>query len=161
MVTLAVFFAVVFIVVASVVKNKKLDSTLVSSAPVSTSVSNQTIATQTPSSTMMPNNSGTMMSSGYKDGTYQAKSSYYTPGQPESITVSVVLKDGVITDTSASVTGYDRDSREYSNAFVKNYKSYVVGKSIASLQLRRVSGASLTSQGFNDAIATIQTQAKA
>ena len=155
MVTLAVFIAVVFIVSASVVKNKKQDTPLISSAPVSLPITVQTTPTTT---TQTPSTATT--SSAYKDGTYQAKSSYYTPGQPETITVSVVLKDDVITDTSVSVTGYDRDSREYSNAFVQNYKPYVIGKSIASLRLRRVSGASLTSQGFNDAIALIQTQAK-
>ena len=45
--------------------------------------------------------------------------------------------------------------------FIDGYKSLVVGKDISSISLNRVSGSSLTSQGFNSAIQKIKSQAQA
>ena len=44
--------------------------------------------------------------------------------------------------------------------FASGYESYVVGKSLSTLKLTKVSGSSLTPIGFNAAVADIQTQAK-
>jgi hypothetical protein len=41
-----------------------------------------------------------------------------------------------------------------------DYKQYVVGKKIDEVQLTKVSGSSLTPQGFNDALAKIKAEAK-
>ena len=49
---------------------------------------------------------------------------------------------------------------EYQDDFVGGYKSQVVGKSIAEIQLGKVSGSSLTSRGFNEALDQIRNQAK-
>ena len=73
----------------------------------------------------------------------------------------MTLKNGVITDTSATKGATDPEAEEYQNRFIKNYKNLVVGKSISNLSLSRVSGSSLTSIGFNDAIDQIKSQAKA
>ena len=103
----------------------------------------------------------TSSSSGFKDGTYTAIGSYDTPGGPESLTVSVTLKDGKITDTTASASGNDHESQEYQQRFVSGYKELILGKKITDVSLSRVSGSSLTSQGFNRAIQDIENQAKA
>ncbi|HEY6737203.1 MAG TPA: calcium-binding protein [Candidatus Saccharimonadia bacterium] len=97
----------------------------------------------------------------YKDGTYSATGSYESPGGQESIEISVTVKNGVITATSAQEAATDHDSEEYQQRFIANYKSLVVGKSLDSVSLGRVSGASLTGAGFNDAISQIKTQARA
>jgi hypothetical protein len=49
----------------------------------------------------------------------------------------------------------------YQGLFIANYKQYVIGKSIDSLNLSEVSGSSLTSSGFNAAVAEIKAQASA
>lgn len=96
----------------------------------------------------------------FKDGTYVATGSYESPGGNEDITVHVTLQNGVIAATSADSGAQDPESREYENMFINGYKSLVVGKDIASVSLGRVSGSSLTAQGFNDAINQIKNQAK-
>jgi len=96
----------------------------------------------------------------YKDGTYSATGSYTSPGGHETIKISVTLKGGAITDTSAVSGANDSDAKHYQSLFIDGYKSQVVGKSVDSVKLSRVSGASLTSGGFNDALAQIKSQAK-
>ncbi|HLZ14986.1 MAG TPA: hypothetical protein VKQ34_03255 [Candidatus Saccharimonadales bacterium] len=97
----------------------------------------------------------------YKDGTYSATGTYDSPGGTENIKVSVTLQNDVITATSAQNRANDPDGREFEDAFIMEYKQFVVGKDISSLQLDNVAGSSLTTQGFNDALDQIKAQAKA
>lgn len=100
--------------------------------------------------------------SGYTDGTYTATASYRTPESSEQVTVTLTLKDGVVTSSSLSFPQTrERESRQYQSQFESGYKQYVVGKTIDSISLSRVSGSSLTSNGFNAALEEIKTQAKA
>lgn len=165
--TLAVVLVVIFIAVGVVVKNKDkdIDSAVVadgitSTEPVAATNTNDaaTLAAEpAPAAAESTPASSTI----YKDGTYTATQKYSTPEDTESIRVTVTVKSDVITEVSASPSALSRDSKEYANAFVNNYKTYVVGKSLKGLKLNRVSGASLTTQGFNNAIITIQSQAQA
>lgn len=95
------------------------------------------------------------------DGTYAATGSYGTPGGVNSIDLSVTIKDGVVTSASASTTPPDRESKEYDQRFLSAYKSYIIGKNVNQISLSRVSGASLTTEGFDSAIQKIANQAKA
>ena len=97
----------------------------------------------------------------YKDGTYKATGDYTSPGGSQEITVSVTLKDNVITATSATSGASDTESKEHQEEFIANYKDLVIGKKISDVKLSRVAGSSLTSQGFNDAIQQIETDAEA
>lgn len=97
--------------------------------------------------------------SGYKDGTYTATGDYQSPSQAEQITITVTLKNGVITDTSATNGAPDPTSQKFQNQFISGYKQQVVGKNINDVTLSRVSGSSLTPTGFNDALSKIKTQA--
>jgi uncharacterized protein with FMN-binding domain len=97
----------------------------------------------------------------YKNGTYSAVGTYTSPEGQENITVSVTLKNGVIVATSATNGAHDGTSRRYQNMFIGGYQALVVGKSIDSVSLDRVSGSSLTPAGFNNALAQIKTQAQA
>ena len=97
----------------------------------------------------------------YKDGTYAATGAYASPGGPDRIGISLVLKDGVITDITATPMPGDPASARYQDKFVSGYKPQVVGKNIADLKLGAVSGSSLTPIGFNDAIEQIRRQAQA
>lgn len=96
----------------------------------------------------------------YKDGTYTATGSYLSPGGRESIELTVVIKDGVITETSLVAQATDREAEEHQELFAGHYKELVVGKKINGLSLSRVAGSSLTSNGFNDALQEIRNDAR-
>lgn len=97
----------------------------------------------------------------FKDGTYTATGSYSTPGGRESVTVTVTLKSDIVTEVNTTGSATRGDSAEYQSAFLSGYKSQVVGKSISSISLSRVAGSSLTSDGFNKALDSIENDAKA
>lgn len=121
-----------------------------------------TNAVTAPSSTMMPVNTSSMMGnkvSTYKNGQYTVTGNYWAPEGMERMSVSVTLTNDVITDTTVTNQAQDPTSRQYQGMFISSYKSMVVGKDISTLNLTRVSGSSLTPQGFNDALAKIKQQA--
>ncbi len=97
----------------------------------------------------------------YKDGTYTASADYQSPGGSESIKVTITLDDGVVTDSTVVGDPSDSEAKEYQDMFISGYKNQVVGKSIDSVSLSRVSGSSLTSIGFNSALDAIKQQAEA
>ena len=97
----------------------------------------------------------------YKDGTYTADGNYLSPGGAESITVTLTLKDNIVTDATVISHATIANSIHYQGVFIANYKPLVIGKDISTLNLTKVSGSSLTPKGFNDAVAKIKVQAQA
>lgn len=97
----------------------------------------------------------------YKDGTYSATGSYMSPGGYDQLGVSITLKNDIITGSSVTNMGGDRRSQRYQDQFISGYQQYVVGQNIANVFLTKISGASLTPSGFNDALTQIKAQAKA
>lgn len=97
----------------------------------------------------------------YKDGTYTAVGSYNSPAGPEQVSVTLTLKDDVVTDASAEGKADMPTSKRYQGQFVSGFKAMVVGKKLDDVMLDKVSGSSLTPKGFNDAVAKIKVQAKA
>jgi uncharacterized protein with FMN-binding domain len=154
---LAVLIVIVAIVAgASIVGKKKADS---GTSNVSTTQTS-TQATDSDTSTDTSTDTTTDTTSGYKDGSYTATGSYDSPGGTEAITVHVTLSGGIVTATSADSGATDPEAEEYQGDFISGYKQLVIGKKIDSISLSRVSGSSLTSQGFNDAIKQIESQAQ-
>jgi len=96
----------------------------------------------------------------YKDGTYSATGAYMSPGGQDHVTVSLTLKDDIVTSATVTAVG-DNTSRRYQSMFISSYTPYVVGKDVSTLKLSKVSGSSLTSMGFNAAVEQIKAQAKA
>lgn len=133
--------------------NQKSSTATTASTPTTTTTSTPAETTNTPTATTT--------STTYKDGTYSASSSYYVPHGSEDIKVTITVKSGVITDSAIVNSESDRESAAYQEDFASEYKSYVVGKNIDGLQLSYVAGASDTTQGFNDALSNIRTQAQA
>ena len=99
----------------------------------------------------------------YKDGTYIASGTYGTPeGRTETIKVSITFKNDAIVDSNVTpTTANDRESERYQKQFIAGYKQLVIGKKITEVKLSLVSGSSLTSLGWNKAVASIALQAKA
>jgi uncharacterized protein with FMN-binding domain len=96
----------------------------------------------------------------YKNGTYTAAGSYMSPGGLDDLSITLTLKSDVVTDVSMTPDAHDHRSEQYQAKFMSGYKTYVVGKNIADIQVGKVSGSSLTGAGFNDALAKIKAQAK-
>ncbi|MEI6533261.1 MAG: FMN-binding protein [Candidatus Roizmanbacteria bacterium] len=119
--------------------------------PTNTEVPNQVI----PSSNVPP-----QPASAYKDGTYVVSGLYTAPSGPEDMSVSVILKSGKIESTDITPKATDKKSLRYQQVFSESYKSLVIGKSLDEVKLDAISGASLTTIGFNDAIDKIKVQAK-
>ena len=123
--------------------------------------------TNTPDSTNTPNVPAvdvpktTNKALKYKNGTYSVTSSYDSPAGMEDIGVSLTIKNDIVTGATFTPMANDRRSSMYQNSFASSFKSYVVGKSIDSVNLDVVSGASLTSAGFNAALEQIKTKAQA
>lgn len=122
--------------------------------------SNDTAATPTPVATkpevVVPTSTGI-----YKDGTYSATGTYFIPEGSEQISVTVTLKNGVVTDAQFVASARRGDSREFQVAFADGYKQFVVGKPIDKVSLTVVNGSSLTPKGFMDALTKIKAQARA
>ncbi|MEI6042458.1 MAG: hypothetical protein WCQ00_02740 [bacterium] len=97
----------------------------------------------------------------YKNGTYTADGTYGTPDGDVTIRVSLTIANNIITDSNVTSVSGDRTSVRYQEKFISGYKQYVIGKNIADLKLSKVSGSSLTPEGFNKALSSIKTQAAA
>jgi len=107
-----------------------------------------------------PPETTTTSATSYKDGTYSVDGIYQTPDNEEKIGVTITLKDNVITAAEVEGKGVLATSQKYQELFISGYKPQVVGKNINEVSLTRVSGSSLTPNGFNDAISKIKEQAK-
>lgn len=118
-------------------------------------------ATTTPATTDSTSSSTATGDGSVKDGTYTATSGYQVPHGQESIKVNVTLSGGTITAVSVSNSENDHDSAFYQEEFTQGYKSAVVGKKISGLHISSVAGASDTTDGFNQALEQIASQAQA
>ncbi len=100
-------------------------------------------------------------SANYKDGSYTAQGSFDTPSGTEQIGVTVNLASNKITSVSVDDSSiYSGTSFAYTERFINGLNSVIVGKNINTVNVGRISGASLTPMGFNNALDTIKSQAK-
>ena len=99
--------------------------------------------------------------SGYTDGTYTESGSYQSPAGEESVQVSVALEGGVITAVEVTPDATNPQSKQYQKAFASGIADEVVGRPIDGADVDVVSGSSLTSEGFNAALARIAADAQA
>lgn len=105
--------------------------------------------------------SGTGSSSGqYKDGTYSSTVSYRVPHSIETIKVTLTVSGGVVTGSQIQNSEGDGTSAMFQESFASEYKSFVVGKNLSSLNLDIISGASDTTIGFDQALDSIRSQAQ-
>ena len=96
----------------------------------------------------------------YKNGTYSVTTSYDTPADLQNMGLSITINNDMVIGSTFTNMANDGKSSRYQNAFAGGYKAQIVGKNIDSINLDAVSGASLTSAGFNDALNQIKTTAQ-
>lgn len=90
---------------------------------------------------------------------YSVTIDYEVPkGDANSLSVSMTIKDGIITNLNTESKYQDHESISYINDFAGSIKSKVVGKKLSDINLSRVGGASLTTGAFQDAVDQISLQ---
>lgn len=86
-----------------------------------------------------------------QDTKLSTKVNYSVPNSTQSLGVTITLQNNIVISVSTTHS-YGGKSKKYQQNFENNYKSQVIGKNINNLNLSRVSGASLTTNAFNQAI---------
>lgn len=105
--------------------------------------------------------SSTATGAEYEDGTYSADGEYTSPGGQQSVSVELTLKDGAISDITVTPGAVDSQSQRFQKDFAENVADQVVGKSLDEADVSVVASSSLTSEGFNEALAKIAEEAVA
>lgn len=96
----------------------------------------------------------------YEDGEYSAVGTYVSPGGLQTIDLTVTIENNVIVATSLQSEEADAESQGYINQFIGGYEVEVIGREVNEVELSRIAGSSLTSNGFNDALNDIREQAQ-
>jgi uncharacterized protein with FMN-binding domain len=97
----------------------------------------------------------------YTDGTYTESGTYQAPSGTETVDVTVTLTGNVVTSLEVVGEATDPTAKLHQGEFITGIQSEVVGKNIDELSVDKVGGSSLTSGGFNAAIAAIKADAAA
>jgi uncharacterized protein with FMN-binding domain len=95
----------------------------------------------------------------FHDGTYTATGHYISPGGPSAVAVKLTLKDNRVTALTVTPKAENPTAVSYETRFASGVNGLVVGKRITELRVTKVSGSSLTSMGFDKAVAAIEEQA--
>jgi uncharacterized protein with FMN-binding domain len=120
----------------------------------------QTDGTSSAGSASESSSTNTDSNATYKDGTYLEQGTYASPGGSELISVSLTLKSNVVTAVTVKTLKADPTATQYEGLFEAGIAKVIVGKKLNSLGVSRVAGSSLTSMGFNNALAKIKADAK-
>lgn len=116
--------------------------------------------TSTGSTGSTSNNEPAEESSVYEDGTYTATGSYVSPGGPESIGVTLTIKDDLVSAVSIQKNSTLDKSISFQGLFAAGISAQVVGKSLDEIGgYSSVNGSSLTPDGFDQALSLIKAEA--
>lgn len=97
----------------------------------------------------------------YTDGSYTATGDYVSPAGPSQVTVELTLEGDTVTAVTVTPLSDDPTASGFQGQFADGIADIVVGRDIDQLAVSRVGGSSLTSGGFNDALAQIKADALA
>lgn len=97
----------------------------------------------------------------YVDGTYSASASYQNPAGSETIGVTLIVQNDIVTGVNISSQAVDATAKQFQQLFIDGIDAVVVGKSLDSLSsIGAVNGSTLTPSGFNVALQSIKANAK-
>jgi uncharacterized protein with FMN-binding domain len=117
-------------------------------------------AVQPQSAEAAPPASGSAGTGSYKDGTYSADGNYTSPNGTETVGVELTLAGGTVSDVRITQHPSNPNTRKFQGEFASGIQAQIVGKKLDELQVSKVAGSSLTSGGFNEAVAKIKSQAQ-
>lgn len=81
-------------------------------------------------------------------------------GGPSYLDVTLTLGEGVVTAVTVKPQATNETSRGYQERFAAAVPDEVTGKSLDEANVGKLAGASTCPDGFNDALAKIQDQAR-
>ena len=113
-----------------------------------------------PAAEAAPPAPGSAGTGSYKDGTYSADGNYKSPNGTETVGVELTLAGGTVSDVKITTHPSNPNTRKFQGEFAGGIQAQVVGKKLDELQVSKVAGSSLTSGGFNQAVAKIKSQAQ-
>lgn len=113
----------------------------------------------TTTDTTVDNTPVTQNPKSYKDGTYQVSQSYQSPGGTEHFNLSITLANNTVTGASFTPGAVSPTGKRLQGQFSQGFQQLVVGQNIDQINLQAVSGASLTSAAFDQALEQIKQQA--
>lgn len=91
--------------------------------------------------------------------TFTGSGSYLTPARSKhELDVTLTVEKGIVTAANVVYDNGAGFSNGHQERFDNAYKAQVVGKPLGDISLSRVGGASLTTEGFNQAVAAIKAQ---
>lgn len=118
-------------------------------------------ASSAPATTSGAAAGGSAGSGAYKDGEYEATGQYATPESVETIDVTLTIAGDTVTAVKVTGDPQAAESKRYQGEFIGGIQSEVVGKKLDEISVSKVAGSSLTSGGFNKAVDSIKSEAKA
>ncbi len=95
----------------------------------------------------------------YSDGLYAAEGKYSSPGGPQGINVAVQLENDTVSWVMVTPSSFIGEPAKFQSRFAEAVSDEVVGKDIDNIAVSRLAGSSLTSVAFNQALASIKTEA--
>ncbi|MEO5778563.1 MULTISPECIES: hypothetical protein [Arthrobacter] len=98
-------------------------------------------------------------STAYKDGTYSADGNYVSPNGTETVGVELTLAGGTVSGVQITPHPSNPNTKKFQGEFAGGIQDQIVGKKLDAISVSKVAGSSLTSGGFNEAVAKIKTQA--
>lgn len=138
------------------------DSAASTSTPTTSQTQSSGNSSTDSSSSTGTSSSSSSSSSSYKDGTYTATAYYMVPhGGSNSIETKLTVSGGKITSVSTTNSASENESEMYISSFKQYLSSDVVGQSLSGFYGSRIGGASLTTDGFNQTLDTIRSDAAA
>jgi hypothetical protein len=93
-----------------------------------------------------------------KTGTFTSDVSYRVPRGTTTVKFSLTLDGGKVTGASATMISGDRESRDYISQYNSGFLKAIKDKNLSDISEVYISGASLTSNAFDNALQTIKTQ---
>ena len=93
----------------------------------------------------------------YKDGTYSADGNYVSPNGTETVGVELTLAGGAVSDVKITQHPSNPNTRKFQGEFAGGIQAQIVGKKLDEIKVSKVAGSSLTSGGFNQAVAKIKS----
>lgn len=93
----------------------------------------------------------------YRDGEYTATGWYGSLPSYQNVTIR--LRDGRVEDVQITTPAEDPTSLEHQQRFADALPAAIVGRSIDTLRIDRLAGASGCSEGFMNALASIRRDA--
>jgi major membrane immunogen (membrane-anchored lipoprotein) len=106
--------------------------------------------------TLTPSSGGAIS----RDGSYQVTQKYRTPEGTSAAVFAITISNGLISQATTTYQSGDRESQKYVSLYNAGFGTATIGKSLKDIDEVYISGASLTSAAFDQALVSLKQQAQ-